>query len=330
MAFPRYLRGAFATNLANRPGFVVLLIARERLFVIGIRQAYLLSEVNAARLSPKVVLFTGVSENILNSEDPKAVFGEDAEHFWPVSTLEELEDLVDKRNGLATKLENAEVSFLKNSQKKSMGSQDSANGHSIQGHVHRLIGGSTRPTHRAKLLVGQHVDTIDSLRQDLPEAVDRVKKSRESDDDRGPSAAIFVSFTTQAAARKAYRNVKFHSLLPTRSRFIGVQPKEILWKNLALAPARRVSQASIASIFVIAVVILWSIPIGVIGTISNIDYLQEKLKFLRFVNKLPDPVLGFIKGFLPSFILSTVVSYVPNFFRCMFPECLSRLLCLQS
>lgn len=295
---------------------MIFLIARERLRVIGIRQAYLLSEVNAARLAPKVVLFTGVPKDVLGSDDIKAIFGQDAEHSWPVSTLEELEDLVDDRNKLAFKLEKAEVSFLKKSQGDSAISHDGSNGYSVTGHVHRLISGSTRPTHHPKSLFGQKVDTIDSLRQNLPEAADKVEKARDSDDGRGLSAAIFVSFTTQAAARKAYRDVKFHSLLPTRSRFIGVQPKEVLWKNLALVPARRVSQASIASAFVIAVVVFWSIPIGIIGTISNIDYLQEKLKFLRFVNNLPDPILGFIKGFLPPFILSTVVSYVPNFFRC--------------
>lgn len=308
---------------------MVLLIARERLFVIGIRQAYLLSKVNAARLSPKTVLFTGVPRDILSSDNHKSIFGPEAEHFWPVSTLEELEDHVDHRNELVSKLENAQVRFLKKTSKRSTTSQDSSNGHDVTGHVHRLINTDIRPSHRTKPLVGNKIDTIDSVRQELPEAAELVKKSRDSEDGRGPSAAIFVSFSSQASARKAYRDVKFHSLLPTRSRFIGVKPKEVLWKNLALDPARRVSQASIASAFVIVVIILWTIPVGIIGTISNIDYLQEKLEFLKFVNKLPDPILGFIKGFLPSFILSSVVSYVPKFFRCTRLMPFSPALCLR-
>ena len=101
-------------------------------------------------------------------------------------------------------------------------------------------------------------------------------------------------------------------------KFIGVQPKEVIWKNLTITPAGRISRSYIANVFVAAIIIFWSIPIAIVGALSNISYLTDKVKFLGFINNLPDPILGLLTGLLPPFLLGLFVSYVPYFFRCEF------------
>ena len=98
-------------------------------------------------------------------------------------------------------------------------------------------------------------------------------------------------------------------------KYIGVQPKEVIWQNLNLDPSLRITYSYIAIGIAIATIILWSIPVGIIGTISNINYLTDKVRFLRFINKLPAPILGLITGLVPPLLLSTAVSYVPYFFK---------------
>ncbi|KAI9876392.1 MAG: hypothetical protein M1823_007291, partial [Watsoniomyces obsoletus] len=100
-----------------------------------------------------------------------------------------------------------------------------------------------------------------------------------------------------------------------QEKFISIQPKEVLWKNLNMKPSQRVSYWYLATALAAATTIFWVIPVGLVGTLSNIDYLTDKVHFLRFINNLPAPVLGFLTGFVPPFLLSTLVSYVPYFFR---------------
>jgi len=55
-----------------------------------------------------------------------------------------------------------------------------------------------------------------------------------------------------------------------------------------------------------------------VGTLSNINYLADKVHFLRFVYDLPPAVLGVLTGLLPPLILSSFISYVPKFMRCTY------------
>lgn len=89
----------------------------------------------------------------------------------------------------------------------------------------------------------------------------------------------------------------------------------MIWKNITLSLQTRLSKAGIATIFIIALIILWSIPIGLVATLSNITYLTDKVKFLRFINNFPPWLLGLITGLLPPYLMSSLIAYVPKFMR---------------
>ena len=299
----------------------MVIVARERIFFIGLRQAYLLSKSNAVRLSSRTVLFLSVPKKVIQEDDLHKFFGSEAKKSWAVTDHSELQKLVDDRNDLATKLEGAEVQLSRNANKSRLQRQKkgaSANGQDRNEPGQPWTNKELRPKHRLTLFIGEKVDTIHWTRRTLSDVSRKIEKMRESKTERfrHHTAAIFVEFETQAAAQKAYQQIPSRVPFQMTPRYIGVQPKEVIWKNLTISASTRISQAYFAMAFVIATIVFWSIPLGFVAAISNIENLTDQLQFLRFVYKLPDPVLGLITGLLPPYLMSTFVSYVPKFFRC--------------
>ena len=306
----------------------MILVARERIFLIGLRQAYILSKSNAARLSSRTVLFLSAPKEVVNEDNLRRIFGDGAKKHWVVTDLSDLESLVSGRNDSAMMLEAAEVTWSRNVNKKRL--QGSSKSNNNNGY--RLEDGGeissadkeSRPEHKLTPLLGERVDTIQWARNQVSEKTQQVQEARELESKSKPKhgCAIFVEFKSQAAAQRVYQQLSFHQRLHLDPRYIGVVPKEVIWKNLVFSPANRISRGFIATAFIAVTILLWSIPIGIVGTISNINYLTEQFHFLRFVNNLPDAVLGLLTGLLPPFLISELVSYVPKFFRC---ECTPRL-----
>ena len=299
----------------------MILITRERLFTIKLRQAQASIKPTALRLSSRVLLFLGVPSEALDKNEINRFFGDAAVRSWPVASIDDLQQLVSDRVSKVESLEQAEVKLEKNVSKQVKKGELQLPDGSSNGIGPKLAKSSLRPRHREYHVIGPGHDTIDDLRQDIPGIESKIRKLREqqSSDLTDGSRAIFIEYKDQHSALDAYQpEPHHHSPLSMQEKFISVQPKEVLWNNLNIEPAQRVTNWYLATAFVIATTILWSIPVGIIGTWSNINYLTDKFHFLRFINNLPDPILGFLTGFVPPYLLSELVSYVPKFFRCEF------------
>lgn len=296
---------------------IFVAIAWERLRLIGIRQACYLNETHASRLSAKTVLFVNVPKDALQPDNLKQYFGAQAEHSWPVKDTGDLPDLIEQRNNAAYALESAEYDFIvkhakgqKSSPRVAVLSDPSVeNGHGRSQTKHR-------PTQRTPMVVGKKVDRIEAARQKLLDLEERIKAVRAAPSRNIPGeGAVFVSFANQEAAHRAFQEITFHKQLPLEDRYLAVQPKEVLWQNVQLPVATRLSKASLALIFVVWFTIFFAIPVGLIGTLSNVNELADRVKFLSFLKDLPDWVLGLLVGFVPPAVVSWFVSYVPKLFR---------------
>ena len=297
---------------------ILILIAYERLQLIGVRQAYLLDEKRAARLSSRTVLFLNVPADACQPENLQKYFGVEAERSWPVKDSGDLEDLIGKRTGTAHALESAEMDLIVAGVKQYKDGRlqlDGANGASVE-EARPLVPKSKRPVKRKPPIVGSTFDPVERARKavgDLTEKIEvhRLSPSRNVSD----HAAIFVAFRDQAAAHRAFQMIGFAPKIPVEDRFLAVQPKEVLWKNLALPVPLRLSKASLGLAFVIAFTILFSIPVGIIGTLSNAKELADRVSWLSWLNDLPPWVLGLLTGLVPPYLTSWFVSYVPKLFR---------------
>ncbi|KAF2007232.1 DUF221-domain-containing protein [Amniculicola lignicola CBS 123094] len=305
--------------------FVMFTVARERLWLIGLRQAWNLSKPNAKRLSSRTVLFLCAPKGALDGQGIHRHFGDDAVRMWPATKAEKLESLVSARNSLVEQLESAEMALIQRANKKAREgkqklSDQNGSRPTYDGLPDNLKKG-LRPTHRSMTApVGKQVDSIEVYRQQLLDKEAAIKTERESYQapKSNGGAAVFVEFRTQAAAQKAFQQVSSSHVLALNPRYTGVLPKEVIWNNLTLPPARRISQESIAHALVIATIIFWSIPVSLVGALSNVTYLAENYKWLAFLNKLPDSVLGLLTGLVPPMLLSLLSKWVPNIFRYIF------------
>ena len=296
---------------------IFVAIAFERLRLIGIRQACYLNETYASRLSAKTVLYLNVPKDALQPDNLKKYFGEEAVQSWPVKDTGDLPDLIEQRNNAAYALESAEYDFIVKNAKGQKSSPRVAtlsdpaveNGHGRSQTKHR-------PTTRKPLVVGRKVDSIEAARQKLLDLEERIKAVRAAPSRNIPGeGAVFVSFANQEAAHRAHQQIDFHKRLPLEDHYLAVQPKEVLWQNVQLPVSVRLSKASLALVLVIWFTIFFAIPVGLIGTLSNVNELADRVKFLSFLKDLPDWVLGLLVGFVPPAVVSWFVSYVPKLFR---------------
>jgi calcium permeable stress-gated cation channel len=292
-------------------GLVILLITRERLFVISLRLAHATLKQNAQRLSSRVVLFLSVPPDALQAENLEHSFGPNAVRSWPVPKLADLESLVNERSSKVEKLEEVELQLEKNVAKSPQTAASSEQNNEARNND------SSRPTKKNYYVFGQEIDMLDTLRKEIPDIDTKIKTVRDERQKDLPadSNAIFIEYKNQASAQHALQHIKHDKLLALQPRYSGVQPKEVLWSNLNMDPSIRMSYHYLAIAVVVVTIIFWSIPVGIVGTISNISYLTDKIRWLRFIDNLPDPILGFLTGFIPPYVLSELVSYVPNIFR---------------
>lgn len=292
---------------------IFVVIALERLYLIGFRQAYYLNETYASRLSAKTVLFLNVPAESLQPENLKATFGDEAERSWPVKDMGDLEQLIDQRNAAAFGLESAEMDMIVRAVKSKKGQ---AHNGTISNQEQSLVPKANRPTAREPPVIGNKVDRIERARKRVLHLTEKIDAIRSSPSRTTPGhSAVFVAFSSQQAAHKAFQQVSFQPRLPLEDRFLAVQPKEVLWKQLTMPTQVRLSKASMALAFVIVFTIFFSIPVGLIGTWSNAKQLADNVKWLRWLNDLPPSVLGLLTGLLPPFLTSWFVSYVPKLFR---------------
>lgn len=304
--------------------FVMFTVARERLWLIGLRQAWNLSKPNANRLSSRTVLFLSAPTASLDESNMKRFFGDDAVKVWPVTKAEKLQKLVSSRDSKVDELETAEISLIQKANEEGRRSQERHHGQRITyGSLPDSVKRSFRPTQRLKTKtpVGKQVDSIDYSRNQLLEKEEEINKARESNENAQShhgAAAVFVQFRTQSAAQKAYQQVASSDILSLTPRFTGVLPSEVFWENLTIEPSRRISQGILAHGIVIALIIFYSIPVAFVGAVSNVSYLAENFQFLSFLNQLPDSIINLLTGLVPPMLLSALSKYVPKIFRCKY------------
>lgn len=207
------------------PGFVFYTITREMIFYINLRQAYLFAPAYANRMSSRTVLFTAVTEDYLNTEKIRQMFGrEKVKNVWVATDTKKLDELVSKRDDAAMKLEGAETKLITlangarlKALKKQGGVEDGDNADfaindDLDGEsgsiASRWVKPSDRPTHRLKMLIGKKVDTIDWARAEIDRLTPEIEELQEKHraGDVKLVSAVFAEFYSQADAQAAYQS----------------------------------------------------------------------------------------------------------------------------
>ncbi|KAJ4384798.1 hypothetical protein N0V86_000401 [Didymella sp. IMI 355093] len=283
-------------------GWVMFLIGREMLYLVKVRQAYLLSTWNASRISQRTVLFTDIPEKELSLERLHVIFP-DVAQIWLVPDVSELEDDVEDLRETIPKLESSEIKLMQKVTKEHKKNSETASS----------TDETLRPTHKLKFLVGRKVDSISYYRKHIGELLPKIRSAQRAHlaGKKSLTSAIFVEFDTMAAAEKAFNDNQHRRPTEFSSRQLGVLPDEVIWKNLGMGAKNRMMRHIAATIAISALIIFWSIPVAVVGVISNVNYLTSNVPFLGFINNVPDVILGVVTGLLPVVLLAVLMALVP-------------------
>ncbi|KAK8104674.1 uncharacterized protein PG998_011707 [Apiospora kogelbergensis] len=279
-------------------GFVMFTVARERLWLVGLRQAWTLSKPNAHRLSSRTVLYLSAPRDALEDANMHRFFGDAAVRIWPATKNEELEGLVAARNSKIEQLESAEMALIRKADEKGRSAAKRSGADTVNyNDLSDDVKASVRPNRHLKS--GKKVDSIRWLREQVKETESDIDEARNANEIGHPqgAAAVFVEFKTQADAQRALQQVASANLLALTPRHTDIPPGDIIWKNLTIPPARRASQEGLALAIVIATIIFWSIPSAFVGLVSNIGYLADNVKWLGFLKRLPQPSSDIFKSF---------------------------------
>ncbi|QSZ31910.1 hypothetical protein DSL72_001479 [Monilinia vaccinii-corymbosi] len=317
--------------------FVTFMITRETIFCINVRHNYMIAPVNAGKISSKTVLFTFIPEQYMVGAAFREVLGENnVTRVWMAKDCEELTKKVEERDANAIKLENAEIKLIKaaidrrlkwakkiaNAERKRKPRPERSRTDVETALASEWMKRKDRPTHRIGRmpLTGEKVDTIewcrDELRRLLKEIETRQNAICDDQADGMRIPAAFVEFENQAKANRAYQawSARKHPKLHPRA--IAVTPNEIIWENLGISRTQRILRVIATATFLTAMIIFWAIPIAVVGSISNINYLTA-VPFLSFINRISPVIVGIVTGLLPSVALSLLMALVPVVCRWM-------------
>ncbi|KAA8650426.1 putative DUF221 domain protein [Aspergillus tanneri] len=329
--FARYFAHAFIAWLFV--GFVFFTVTRESIFYINLRQAYALSPAYANRISSRTVLFTAVTEEYLNVDKIRRMFGTaKVQNVWLATDTSDLEEKVEERDKAAMKLEGAETKLImlaNGARLKALKKHNVEDGPIVPENIGEYtddesgsvaaqwIKPTDRPTHRLKILIGKKVDTINWARSEIerlnPEIEELQAKHRAGD--AKLVSSVFVEFYHQADAQAAFQSVAHNLPLHMAPRYIGLEPTQVIWSNLRIMSWERVIRSIAVIAFVTALIVFWAIPTAVVGAISNINFLTNKVPFLRFINNCPDWLKGAITSLLPVVLMSVLMALLPIVLR---------------
>ena len=345
-------------------GFIMFMVAREMIYWVNLRQAYLLTPRVASKLSSRTVLFTSIPDSHLGESKLRAEFS-NVRRVWIATNTAELDKLVAEREKTAMRLEGAEVKLSKlatanrlKAEKKAAKKGDALPEPAAEESADpsaRWVPAKKRPTHRLKFLIGKKVDTLEWSPTNISELDPKIHTlqtahrevvsaenpldaaSKTGEKKTGATSKIpglggktghvdllpaaFIEFDTVRAAQSAFGRTPKQFPAGMQARCIGSAPADIIWSNLSKKKPARLIRSVIFTSIIVAMIIFWAIPVAVCGTISNINYLTDKVKFLSFINSIPPVILGVVTGLLPVVMLAILMALVPIFCRALAKQC---------
>ncbi|CCD23314.1 Phm7p NDAI_0B02790 [Naumovozyma dairenensis CBS 421] len=308
-------------------GLITYIIYKELYYYIILRQAVQTSPLYDGLLSSRTVMITELDPSIAQEGELEKRFSK-AVNINFAHDLSHLEKHINERRKVSMKLESslnkvidkAVKRYYKYNEKKPEKLFGPDN-NKPQANLETYVPYYSRPSHRINTRFpffpfGEKVDTIHHCTEELAQLNDKVHTQQRKWDKNEKLPAAFIQFDTQLEAQECFQSIE--GLLGPKSfgrKLINSVPEDINWSNMKLSSAERKSKRILANSLMVALIIFWAIPVAVVGCISNINFLTEKVPFLKFINNLPNFLMGLITGILPTLMLAVLMSLLPPFIK---------------
>ncbi|AQZ11490.1 PHM7 (YOL084W) [Zygosaccharomyces parabailii] len=297
-------------------GIVVFIVYRELYYYVMVRHALQTSPLYDSVVSSRTLVITELHKELLDEQAVRSRFPQ-ASRFAFARDESELQKLCKERAKCAKKLEGALNKVINKSVKRKRKADEKVGVPALDGdELETYVPAKKRPTRRLgkwKIpFLGTKVDTLEYDPKRIGELNEEIHEKQDTwAVDTKILPVCFVQFPSQLEAQRSYQTIKY-TLKGLYGRcLIGFCSEDIVWDNVNLTKPMRHSKRVGANTLLTAMIIFWSLPVAVVGCISNITFLTDKVHWLRFIDDCPKPLLGLITGILPAVALGLLMSLVP-------------------
>ena len=288
-------------------GLIIFVIYKELVYYVSLRHSIQTTPLYDGLLSSRTLILTDIPEDYLSENEIRRVFPIYS-RLWFARDYTELSKLVQERTKLSNKYEGTLNSVISKGVKtrQKLIKKGEPLPEEPQGFIKK------EPTHKLGKIpfVGEKVNTIDYSIDRIGELNTEIGDVQKNANVATQLHSVFIEFPNQLEAQRAFQAVPYTDLTKG-SRIIGVPPDDIIWENLKMSKTSKLIKRILANTFLTLLIIFWAIPVAVVGCISNINFLIEKVHFLSFINNCPKVLLGLITGILPTVALAILMSLVP-------------------
>ncbi|KAI5805211.1 DUF221 domain protein [Geopyxis carbonaria] len=187
----------------------------------------------------------------------------------------------------------------------------------------RYVKESERPTMTLPLvswlpslpLIGKKVDTITYCRREVARLNTEIEQDQQSPEKYPLMNSAFIQFNQQVAAHMACQAVSHHVPQHMSPRHIEVSPNDVVWGNMRMQWWERYIRSVAITAATGGLIIGWAFPVAFVGLISQINYLTDTIKWLGWIDSLPESVIGVISGVLPPLFLGILMAVLPMILR---------------
>ncbi|KAJ3045879.1 hypothetical protein HDV00_006145 [Rhizophlyctis rosea] len=95
----------------------------------------------------------------------------------------------------------------------------------------------------------------------------------------------------------------------------GVDPSDIIWKNLGMGYEMRVLRWCVATVATVGLTLAWGLITTFISSMASLDKLTKTLPFLNFFNTWNPALKAVIQGVLPTIFVTIVFALIPVIMR---------------
>ncbi|KAI0398534.1 DUF221-domain-containing protein [Xylariaceae sp. FL0594] len=189
----------------------------------------------------------------------------------------------------------------------------------------RWVKRSERPTHRLARFewtpswlpglpfLNKKVDTIFWCRKELARLNHEIEADQANPERYPLMRSAFIQFNHQVAAHMACQSIIHHVPKHMAPRTVEISPNDVIWDNMALSWWSEWLRTAISVGAVVGMIILWAIPVGLTGSISQLDGLIRTFPWLGALSKNPTvwKAATAVAGVLPAVLLALLLWLVP-------------------
>lgn len=164
-------------------------------------------------------------------------------------------------------------------------------------------------------LLGRKEDTINYCRREVARLNLEIEQDQKEPESFPLMNSAFVQFNHQVAAHMACQAVSHHTPSQMAPRVVEISPDDVIWDNMSLKWWESYIRTGVVIVIIIGLVIGWAFPVTFTGLLSQISYLADNFKWLRWLLKAPTWVRSIIQGILPQALLGLLLVLLPIILR---------------